>query len=254
MAGEIRVGPSFEGSSGTLLLLCPICGSDDAEPVGVIGDFDHGPSPTLSLRCGNCNGVYLNPPPEISRSSSSAFPDEDLMDLRFQGFGGAVVIVTEVEALAALEPVSTSVIFAPFVLERVSDPKQLLQQLHRALKPGGKVLLAASNTEGWSFRLFGGRSWSEYEFPVNRQLFDKRSIAWLANSTNFIVRGYKTIPRSRTWVTSSRATMRDWGFPDSAVTALAGDWFGPSSIASLIEQMAVWVGRGTIITTQLEVP
>jgi 2-polyprenyl-3-methyl-5-hydroxy-6-metoxy-1,4-benzoquinol methylase len=47
----------------TLLTACSVCGSDDAEPVGVVGRFDGADDATLSLRCGTCSAVYLSPKP-----------------------------------------------------------------------------------------------------------------------------------------------------------------------------------------------
>lgn len=47
------------------LVPCPGCGGDDAEPVAVGQDFEHGtvPDSLLAVRCRACDLVYLNPAP-----------------------------------------------------------------------------------------------------------------------------------------------------------------------------------------------
>lgn len=58
----------------TLLPLCPLCGSDDAEPEGVTGRFDGPAHASLILRCGDCTAVYLNPAPPESGTPPPPLP------------------------------------------------------------------------------------------------------------------------------------------------------------------------------------
>ncbi len=68
-------------------------------------------------------------------------------------------------------------------IEHVYEPRLLLEQIFRVLKPGGKVFLVAHDLEAWSARIMGEKS---PIFDIEHvQLFTRRSVRYLMTRTGF---------------------------------------------------------------------
>ena len=64
------------------------------------------------------------------------------------------------------------------------EPKQLLQAVHRLLKPGGIVYIETPNIESHWAKLFG-KNWRGMESPRHLVLFNPNSLTNLLSATDF---------------------------------------------------------------------
>jgi SAM-dependent methyltransferase len=79
------------------------------------------------------------------------------------------------EALSALDASSYEAASMFHVLEHEQRPLDLLAQVHRLLKPGGRLVVGVPNGASTARRLFG-RHWAGYDFPRHRQVFTPHSL------------------------------------------------------------------------------
>ena len=98
-------------------------------------------------------------------------------------------------------------------VEHVSDPPQLLHQIRRVLKPGGKLVIITDNTDSPDFRLFKGRYWGGYHFPRHWNLFDPRTMRALAEKCEFEPEKIITVVSPVNWTYSIRNLLDDAGAP-----------------------------------------
>lgn len=93
-------------------------------------------------------------------------------------------------------PSSTYDIIGAFdVIEHLRNPKQSLEYMHSALKPGGIIALVTPSLDSWSRRLLG-RYWMEYK-TEHLTYFSRQSLKSMLNSTGFtnirFAPNYKTL-------------------------------------------------------------
>lgn len=69
------------------------------------------------------------------------------------------------------------------VIEHVRDPRQLVQTLHRLLRPGGVLLIATPSLDSWSARLMSIR-WMEFK-PEHLSYFNRKTLEGLLFSEGF---------------------------------------------------------------------
>lgn len=69
------------------------------------------------------------------------------------------------------------------VIEHLRDPKQSLDYLHAALKPGGLLAIVTPSLDSWSRRVLG-RHWMEYK-TEHLTYFSRKSLTQLFHTTGF---------------------------------------------------------------------
>jgi len=84
------------------------------------------------------------------------------------------------------------------VIEHVTDPHQVLKNIHEVLKPGGFCVLSTPNANGWGARIFGWK-WLNWHVPYHQQFFSEQSIQLLATEHGFTVDKIQTVTRSE-WI------------------------------------------------------
>ncbi len=77
-----------------------------------------------------------------------------------------------------------AVIFMNQVIEHFVDPLSMLARCRDALEPAGKIILLTPNTRAFSHRVFG-RYWSGLHAPRHTQLFDRSTLARVAEKLGF---------------------------------------------------------------------
>lgn len=71
------------------------------------------------------------------------------------------------------------------VIEHVRDPIELLREIHRLLRPGGRLLVSTPNADDWLLELLPEEYASFFFRVVHRWYFRKRSLEHLARLSGF---------------------------------------------------------------------
>lgn len=98
--------------------------------------------------------------------------------------GGRVVCANAIDGTAELDPGSIHVAAMSSFLEHESRPLHLLQQLHRALAPGGRVVLKVPNFACWN-RTVRGTRWCGFRYPDHVNYFTPQTLARLVEEAGF---------------------------------------------------------------------
>lgn len=127
------------------------------------------------------------------------------------------------------------------VLEHTHDPRSLLREIRRLLRPGGTLFLAVPNASCAQARIFGG-AWVAHEVPRHRQFFSHRSLMRIAQDEGF--RCLRFCPRAyqspRVFLTNVSSLLRHRRHvPAAAARAAAAFLVYPISLVA-----GVLLGRG----------
>jgi 2-polyprenyl-3-methyl-5-hydroxy-6-metoxy-1,4-benzoquinol methylase len=90
-------------------------------------------------------------------------------------------------AEAGFEDASFDAVVIWHVFEHLSDPSTALQEIHRVLKPGGRLFIAVPNFESLQARIFG-RHWFHLDPPRHLYQFTARGLADMLEVNDFAVR------------------------------------------------------------------
>lgn len=98
-----------------------------------------------------------------------------------------------VEQLQQLQPASYQVITMWHVLEHVHDLHGYMQNFYKALKPGGKLIIAVPNYTSYDAQYYQ-QYWAAYDVPRHLYHFSPKSMLWLAQHHQFTIQQYKAMP------------------------------------------------------------
>jgi SAM-dependent methyltransferase len=115
---------------------------------------------------------------------------------------GFTVYETPLEDFCATAPYD--VVVLSNVLEHSLDPKHMLRDVARILKPGGQVWISCPNSQSWLRRLFG-RAWINWHVPFHIVHFSPRTLRGLLVETGFTGITFRQITPAL-WVASSIIT------------------------------------------------
>ena len=71
------------------------------------------------------------------------------------------------------------------VMEHVTNPRQVLNEVSRILRPQGVVILQVPNIESWQFKMFGAK-WYGLDIPRHVIDYSKNSMLKLLNDCRFV--------------------------------------------------------------------
>ncbi len=126
--------------------------------------------PLLELGCGNVTLAHHS-----SARGMVLGLDHDLSALKQRGASGAVI---DLESnVLPLRTSSVASVLAKDILEHVQKPWLLLQEVHRVLKPGGKILVSVPMA-------LGSRVWDDY---THIRGFTRRAVVNLLEDSGFRV-------------------------------------------------------------------
>ena len=103
------------------------------------------------------------------------------------GFDGSVVDLDR--GPLPVPSAAFDLVYASEVIEHCKDTSGFLRELHRALKPGGKLLLSTPNSAFWPYRLLAlwGRTPTECQHPGHIRFFSKRGLTRAIAEAGFTV-------------------------------------------------------------------
>jgi 2-polyprenyl-3-methyl-5-hydroxy-6-metoxy-1,4-benzoquinol methylase len=70
------------------------------------------------------------------------------------------------------------------VLEHVTNLNETIKQLHRILKPDGKIIIAVPNHKSWDAKFYQ-EFWAAWDVPIHLWHFSKETIEHLFKNSNF---------------------------------------------------------------------
>ncbi len=101
-----------------------------------------------------------------------------------------VRVVTGTLATAGLEHASFDIVTLFHVMEHVTNPREVLAEVRRVLRPGGVLVLQVPNIDSWQYRWFG-KKWYGLDIPRHVIDYSRASIVQLVEDSGFTVRRLK---------------------------------------------------------------
>lgn len=112
---------------------------------------------------------------------------------------GFVVHTSPLEEFQPEEPFD--VVVLSNVIEHSVNPKAMLKNVRRVLKPGGHVLISCPNSQSWLRWLFGS-SWINWHVPFHLFHFSNKTLGQLLQDAGFEITDLKYVTPSH-WVSQS---------------------------------------------------
>jgi len=100
--------------------------------------------------------------------------------------GGRVICADALSGLRSLQDEDLSGVVMSAYLEHELQPRLVLSETLRALKPGGRVIIKVPNFASWN-RVLRGRRWCGFRFPDHVNYFTPGSLRALAQSVGFAI-------------------------------------------------------------------
>ncbi len=242
----------------TLLLLCPVCGSDAADTLGVTGRLEDPLDATVVMLCDDCGTAYLSPAPSLPAAATDRAADSPEASRQIRRWTKGTKPTSSILVIDERTPVPETgrfdVILLPGTLETADDPAVVLGQVRGLLAADGKVMVILNNAGSSCFTLFGGRHWSGYQRPGVRQQLTPAALQRLTKNAGLRTTRLGTRFASEGWLNATRNWLRDWGAGRALTGLLTGPWLLPQLIATLLEVQALARGRGALLTAELELP
>lgn len=117
---------------------------------------------------------------------------------------------------------STDAIYMGHVIEHLHNPKTLLMECNRILKPGGSLVMVTPNSQSWGHRHYQ-QNWRGLETPRHLQLFSPQSLRRLAEASSFSHIRVHTSNRGAWYSLGMSAAMRSVrqkAFHDTAILSM----------------------------------
>lgn len=146
-----------------------------------------------------------------------------------------------------IEERAFDVVYTLQTIEHVARPDELLRDINRLLKPGGRLVVVTDNTQSLDFRYFKGGYWGGYHFPRHWNLFNESALSRLARSTGFDVDQIQTIVSPVNWVYSIHNYLVGNGAPTWLVDRFTLK--SPLSLAifTVVDSVLQMTGRGALL-------
>ncbi len=247
--------------ASTLIINCPVCGSDVADTLGVTGKMDGSLEAAVIMSCGDCQTVYLQPPPRGSddagvEAAATAVYEPAISDLKRELAMNQSLIIADASESEMLSRSDANGRFdrivLPLTLESSEDPVALLKHVKNLLTDRGQLQVLTGNAGSSCFRWFCGRHWCGYRYPTARQYLTVESLQRAAALSGLGVMSHRTASSASAWLLSLRYLLQDWGTNRVFIAVLTGRWLVPWLFASALEAIAGMRGRAGVLVAKLE--
>lgn len=139
-------------------------------------------------------------------------------------------------------------------IEHVASPLELINNVRRILRPGGRIVIVTDNTASLDFKLFKKRHWGGYHFPRHWNLFDRPTIQRLAAKTDMEVDKLNTQVSPVNWVYSVRNSLADRNAPAWLVECFSLKSIVSLSFFTIFDTLHNFAGRGALLNAVLRRP
>ncbi|HRH45113.1 MAG TPA: methyltransferase domain-containing protein, partial [Pyrinomonadaceae bacterium] len=139
-------------------------------------------------------------------------------------------------------------------VEHVASPPELLANVRKILRPGGRVVIVTDNTDSLDFKLFKRRHWGGYHFPRHWNLFNPLTLKKLADKTGFEVERLTTQVSPVNWVYSVRNSLSDRRAPRWLVEQFSLKSPVSLGIFTIFDTLNNLAGRGALLNAVLKRP
>ncbi|MEY2542315.1 MAG: hypothetical protein QOI22_1917, partial [Verrucomicrobiota bacterium] len=114
-----------------------------------------------------------------------------------------IIHADAVSGLRQLAGASCAGVIMSSFLEHELEPRTLLQETLRTIKPGGVAIIKVPNFDSWN-RVFRKQRWCGFRFPDHVNYFTPETITRMARSVGFTIRRFRwqdRLPTSDTlWI------------------------------------------------------
>jgi ubiquinone/menaquinone biosynthesis C-methylase UbiE len=166
---------------------------------------------------------------------------------------GLKVYAGSVEKLALPEN-NYDLAFMIQTVEHVEKPDEVLSAVRRILKPGGRLVVVTDNTDSIDFKLFKNSYWGGYHFPRHWNLFNRKSLAKLAEKCGFEVDDLTTQVSPVNWVYSIHNALVDRRAPQFLINQFTLKSAVSLSAFTSLDILLQKMGRGALLRAILRKP
>ncbi|ESR25429.1 Methyltransferase type 11 [Lutibaculum baratangense AMV1] len=155
------------------------------------------PGPILDIGCGSGMRGRRLPPGYVPYGIEVSAASSAVADREFGARGGACIHAPATEGLARFENGFFRGAILRSYLEHETQPREVLRELMRTLRPGGVAVVKVPNFASLNRRL-AGRSWCGFRFPDHVNYFTPSALRTMAERAGFEVgwRRFGRLPTS----------------------------------------------------------
>jgi len=139
-------------------------------------------------------------------------------------------------------------------VEHVASPPELLANVRKILRPGGRVVIVTDNTDSLDFKIFKRRHWGGYHFPRHWNLFNPSTLRKLADKTGFEVEKLITQVSPVNWVYSVRNSLSDRQAPRWLVEQFSLKSPLSLGVFTIFDTLNNLAGHGALLNAVLKRP
>lgn len=108
-------------------------------------------------------------------------------------------------------PLSFDVITWNHVIEHVFNPKEVIEECYRLLKPGGRLIIATPNNKSWIYNKVFKQNWFSLDPPRHVMLYNSKCLSNLLKEKSFIIENTKTTIRNEFYVYVGSRAIKEKG-------------------------------------------
>jgi SAM-dependent methyltransferase len=153
----------------------------------------------------------------------------------------------------ALPAASYDLVLLIQTIEHLADPRGTLKAIRRVLKSSSVLVVVTDNVRSLDFLLFRRRHWGGYHFPRHWTLFDRDTLAKLADRAGLTVDRVRTIVSPVNWVYSFRNWLQDAGAPRFVYDRFSLKSPVALAVFTLVDRLLQPFGRGALLCARLRI-